>query len=368
MSEALRVSEGSLHDKGDGPGCRVGRPGGETSAKIMTTPSCSDNCAGLDVAAATLQLSACLRASRFRCCLRNDPTGHRELLRRLPPGTRVCLEATGLHHLEVATALVRAGRPVQVLNPRAAKDYQRSRLVRAKTDGIDADGLLDHAQHQPFAPWTPPPSAHLALRQISRRLVQLAQLRTAEHNRLWALGALGREVEPLRRELRQSLRQVRARTETLVRQALALVQADPGLNARLEWLCSLKGIAQRSALLLLGELSVLPADMSAPQWVAHAGLDPAPFESGQSVHAPRHLSRQGNAYLRAALYMPALVAARWNAPVHAYYLRLLTRGLPKMSALCAVMRKLLHAIWGMFRHGQPFDPSRFSPDHSLITA
>jgi len=53
---------------------------------------------------------------------------------------------------------------------------------------------------------------------------------------------------------------------------------------------------------------LLPGDLAAPQWVAHAGLDPRPYESGISVHRPRCITKVGNRYLRAALYMPALVA------------------------------------------------------------
>jgi len=121
-----------------------------------------------------------------------------------------------------------------------------------------------------------------------------------------------------------------------------------------------QGNRPRSALLLLGELLLLPADMNPRQWCAHCGLDPAPFDSGTSVHAPRHISKQGNPHIRAALYMPALVAVRWNPPVRAHYQRLLARGKPKLVALVAIMRKLLHAIWGMVRHQQPFDPARFS--------
>jgi transposase len=70
---------------------------------------------------------------------------------------------------------------------------------------------------------------------------------------------------------------------------------------------SASGIGPPSAIKLIGELMVLPADMQAAQWVAHAGLDPRPHESG-TTHKPRRISKAGNHYLREALYMPALVA------------------------------------------------------------
>ena len=66
--------------------------------------------------------------------------------------------------------------------------------------------------------------------------------------------------------------------------------------------------AAASAMRLMAELLVLPEDMRAPQWVAHAGLDPRPLDSGTSIHKTRRIIKVGNRYLRAALHMPALVA------------------------------------------------------------
>jgi transposase len=52
------------------------------------------------------------------------------------------------------------------------------------------------------------------------------------------------------------------------------------------------------------------------------------------------------------LYLPALVASRYQPQVREFYERL------QQQALLAVARKLLHAIYGMFRTLQPFDGTR----------
>ena len=44
------------------------------------------------------------------------------------------------------------------------------------------------------------------------------------------------------------------------------------------------------------------------------------------------------------LFMPALVALHRSAQVTAYVERRVVRGKPKLKAVVAVMRKLLHAI------------------------
>ena len=68
------------------------------------------------------------------------------------------------------------------------------------------------------------------------------------------------------------------------------------------------------------------------------------------MRRPNRLSRAGNRHLRSALYMPALAALRWEPHLRGFYEHLVNRGKRKKQALLAVARKLLHAIYGMFRN------------------
>jgi transposase len=95
--------------------------------------------------------------------------------------------------------------------------------------------------------------------------------------------------------------------------------------------------------------------MDVRRWVAYAGLDPREYSSGTSVQKKVRISKAGNKHLRRALYMPALVAVQHQPQVRAYYEHLQARGKTKMQALVATMRKLLHAIYGMFKHHRLFD-------------
>jgi transposase len=149
------------------------------------------------------------------------------------------------------------------------------------------------------------------------------------------------------------------RIERMHQSGLTLVRGVPALATKVAHLVSAKGIAEASAMRLLAELLVLPDDLAAPQWVAHAGLDPRPYESGTSVHRPRRISKVGNRHLRAALYMPALVAIQHEPNVKAFYDKLVAAAKKPMQAVVAVMRKLLHAIWGMLKHDQDFDGEKF---------
>jgi transposase len=148
----------------------------------------------------------------------------------------------------------------------------------------------------------------------------------------------------------------------LLRMARELVQQDAELTRRHALLLSTPGIAETSALQLLAELHSFGVEATARQWVAYAGLDPREHTSGSSVAKKPRISRKGNSNLRRALFMPALVAAQREPHLKAFYERLLARGKAKRQAQVAVMRKLLCAIFGMFKHNQPFDGSK------LVTA
>jgi hypothetical protein len=57
---------------------------------------------------------------------------------------------------------------------------------------------------------------------------------------------------------------------------------------------------------------------------------------------------------RAMLFLAAQSAARWDAPLKAFYARLVAHGKPKKAALAAVARKLLTAVNAMVRDQEPW--------------
>ena len=309
---------------------------------------------GIDVAARELVVAT----SRGQWVFENTVEGHRRLVRKLTKGggrARVVVESTGIYHLDLALALHEAkGTQVMVANPRAVRDFGRARFQRSKTDRADAAVLLAFAERMPFEPWHPPPPEIQELRALARRISALTRTGAQERNRLHA--ARHRRV---REDIESLIGELARRVDQLSQQALEIVHAHEALARRFEHLVSVKGIGPTSALRLLAELSVLPADMTARQWVAHAGLDPRHHQSGTSVSKPARISKVGNAHVRAALYMPALVAIQHEPNVTAFYDALIARGKKPKQAIVAVMRKLLHAIYGMLSHDQDFDGEKF---------
>ena len=293
----------------------------------------------------------------------NTAAGHKKFIRWATKSghpARVCLEATGIYSLEFALALHHAKNvEVMVVNPRAIKDFVRSCMQRAKTDAVDAGGILDYLERMPFVAWQPPAPEVLELQAINRRIAQLTTELAREKNRRHASEFAGAGADAIADDIEVNIRHLERRLERMHDSGLCLVRGVPALATKLAHLVSTKGIGEASAMRLLAELLVLPDDLAAPQWVAHAGLDPRPYESGTSINRPRRISKVGNRHLRAALYMPALVAIQHEPNVKAFYDKLVAAGKKPMQAVVAVMRKLLHAIWGMLKHDQDFDGEKF---------
>jgi len=302
-------------------------------------------------------------APRLRREFPNTPQGDEALVRWLAVPVsrrvRVVMEATGLYGLDLALRLdAEASVELMVANPRAVRHFAQALMKRSKNDPIDTDVLVEFARRMPFHRWVRPSAAALVLHALARRLESLTEMHAAEKNRRHAAQLSPALPAVVVRDLQRSLRSLERALQRLTRQAVDLIGQDPDLNLRYQLLLSACGIGPTSAVQILAELAVLAADLNVRQWVAQAGLDPRQYSSGSSVHKKTRISKTGNRHLRRALYMPALVAIRHQPHLRAFYLHLLARGKAKMQALVAVMRKLLHAIYGMFKHHQPFDGTK----------
>ena len=279
------------------------------------------------------------------------------LARKAPDGW-VVMEATGVYHWQAATLAHAAGLQVAVVNPKVTANFAKALGQRNKTDQVDAQVLLRYAQTASLVTWQPPRRAVIELRAISRHLLVLAQQQVASRNRLHAEEAMGEAPAFVLRAYRQEVARLEKQIDQASAEAMKIIRADPDLKAQFVALDSIRGVAQASAIALLGELAGLPQEMTARACVAHAGLDVRQHQSGTSVAKPGRITKHGNRHLRRALYMPALVAINHDPHAKAFYERLKAKGKKPLQALCAVMRKLLTAAWALMKSRGTYDGSR----------
>lgn len=289
----------------------------------------------------------------------NTEQGRLAVSRYLPKRghvVRVCLESTGTYGLDLALKLDETdGVEVMVNNPRAVRRFAQALMKRGKSDRIDGDVLLEFAQRMPFSRWQRPSATALELRAISRRIKSVTQACTAEKNRLHAASVSKTTPRIVRLDLKKSIDRHQKSIASLTAAAVKLITQEPTLKTNFQLLISATGIAKASAIQILGEIGALSNDLHSRQWVAHAGIDPRHESSGTSVEKKPRISKAGNKYLRAALFMPALVARHHDPNMRAFANKLQAKGKKPIQVIVAVMRKLLVGLYGVLKTQQPFD-------------
>lgn len=295
----------------------------------------------------------------------NSTSGHKALvayLLREHERARLCLEASGNYSLDLALTLqAHPHIEVSLVNPRRARRFAESLGERSTTDPVDARVLCEYAERMPWEAWQPPSWRALGLRAIRRAIEALGVMHTQEKNRAHALASSQALPAMVFQEMQRHQPYLEHRMERLRREALRLITRNRELDRRFRLMLTVPGIAQTSALQILGELAVLSDTLDARQWVAFSGIDPSQFTAGSSVEKRPRIRRGGSRHLRRALYMPALVALRREPHLRGFYQRLLSRGKARLQAVVAVMRKLLHALFAMFRSNQSYDGSKLCP-------
>jgi transposase len=268
----------------------------------------------------------------------------------------VCLEATGRYEMGVAHFLHTAGHLVSLVNPLRIKKYRESTLSRHKTDKDDAALIAEFCRTQSPRLWSPPNSDWLELQVMVRHL---SALQTALRQTLNRLSAQ-LPSETVAALLREHIALLKAQLASLKRAIHTFIVQHPLLKQQHDLLISIGGIGSLTAARLLAEIPDIHGFDSARQLAAYGGTTPAHFQSGSSVRKPSHLAKTANGRLRDALYFPAIVAMRHNPIIRAFCQRLLAQGKPPKLVVVAAMRKLLHLVFGVLKHHQPFDPHYLS--------
>jgi transposase len=300
---------------------------------------------GIDVSKAHLDV-ALRPGATFR--LANDPDGHAALVERLRPlaPALIVLEATGGLELPALAALAAAGLPAAAVNPRQARDFAKATGQLAKTDRLDAATLAHFAEAVRPTPRPLPAADQRALDALVGRRRQLVGMRVMEGNRRSACAdpvvraAIDRHLAWLDRELADTDGDLGA-----------AIQASPVWRAQDELLQSIPGFGPQVSRTLLAALPEL-GTLSAPRLTALVGLAPYADDSG-GRRGSRHI-RGGRADVRRVLYLAALSAVRFNAPLKAFGGRLADKGKKAKVVLVAVARKLLVIANAMLRSGQPW--------------
>lgn len=315
---------------------------------------------GIDVAKAKLD---CMlfnpdSGKHYSKVVSNDTKGFAALLmwlrsRHVEPGqVHVVMEATGVYHESAALCFSDAGLRVSVINPAQMRHYAQGLAVYTKTDKVDSLVIARYgAMVQPPAWQAPAPN----VRQLKALVARLQALQADEQRELnrREKTRVACEGELVEQSLQRHLTYIGQEIQRVQQAIGEHIDKDPDLKTDYKLLVSIPAVGDKTAIHMLSIMHCHHFD-SAEQLAAFLGLYPVQQESGSSVHKRSRMAKNGNGKVRAVLYMASLSATRCNAQTQALYTRLCAKAKPKMVALGAVMRKLVHQCFGVIKHQTPY--------------
>jgi transposase len=264
----------------------------------------------------------------------NTPAGHKALSRWIGERpVRVVYEPTGPYHRKLEVALAAAQMPIVKVNPRQAKRFADAIGQLAKTDRLDAAMLARMGALLGLEPRPVRTAILNDLKDLHLAREALVKDRTAARNRAKSI-----TLALIRRHNTARLKQIEEQLTAIDAAILALISADPDLAPRFAILVSIPGVAAVTAAMLVTEMPEL-GHLEPKQAAALAGLAPIARQSGQ--WKGKAFVQGGRRQVRQALYMPALVAMRFNPDLKAKYNKLIAAGKAPKQAITAVMRKLV---------------------------
>ena len=311
--------------------------------------------AGIDVSKETLDISLYNGGKHDNITIANDKKSFVKFLKKYSSDDlQIVMEATGIYHLRIALEAHDLGYFVSVVNPLIIKRYGEMKMLRAKTDRVDARLIAEYGYEQSPKEFTPHSDDRMVLFQLLKAIEDLYKTRTEFRNRLESYThgyPVSKEVGKTYRSMVQKIDREIERLKKKLQDSL-----DTHFPDQSSKLTSIKGVGKMTASMIMVFYGNFEQFETAKQAVSFAGLNPHPRQSGTSVKRGSSISKRGHALIRKTLYMSALSAKKHNPVYREYYERLLASGKSKKVALVAVAHKLLRHIFAIVKYDREWDP------------
>lgn len=270
------------------------------------------------------------------------------------PEPHVVLEATGNYSMKVVFALCENQVPVSVLNPKQSKGFIQGVLLSiTKTDAKDACALALYGQLNKPKTYRLPSDKMLEITQLRVYLKQLKKQQASISNQLHALEFHVRPLAYVRESLEESLTLCKRQIQDTEKRLLSI--SEDCFDEAYRLATSVVGVGPAIAQALLVATNGLREFENEKQLAKFVGVCATQCESGSSIKKRGSISKTGDPYLRALLYMGARSAKRYNQPCKLLYERLRRKGKCHKVAMLAVCNKMLRQIFAVVKSGVEFD-------------
>lgn len=320
---------------------------------------------GIDVGKRELHCHIIAGNTHHKHCFPNTKKDRKTLIKWLKEhvlleDTVVCIEHTGHYGralcFELADTKISA---LFVVNPRLIKAFGQQRLRRSKTDSADAKLIAEFIkkEHDELHVWEPPSKTQQSIAPLSRHSENLTRQRAKLKTQLQTT-----DCKLLQQSIIRMIKHHDKEIASIEQKIDKLIASDEQLATQKKLIISTPSLGEGTARTLLSEISDINAFDDARQFAAWVGVTPKHFQSGTSGSTRTPISKIGNTRIRRALYLPAMNAMTYNPIIKKFADRLRKNGKTGQQIIIAVMRKLLHILYGILTSGQDFNPNHLNPN------
>ena len=313
---------------------------------------------GIDVSKEKLDLSVFDGRNHKMVNVMNKKKNIEDLLKNYKDSKNDCLfvmEATGVYHLQLATTLHDQGFKVGVINPLIIKRFAQMKMMRAKTDKVDARVIAEYGYEQEVSLFKPHSKERQRIIRILKAIDAFIGTKEGYRNRLEALAQDPLQAKSVIKNYKQLIRNIEKMIEKFEVELLRIVK-EHYLDTY-ERLLTIRGVGNKTAVVIIGFFGKFEDFENSKQVASFIGVNPSPRESGSSVKGRGRISRQGNSYLRKQLYMTSLSAMQHNRSCKELYERLISKGKEHKVCRVAVVNKLIKQIFAILKYDRIYDPN-----------
>lgn len=263
------------------------------------------------------------------------------------------MEATGVYYENLAYFLVRNKFSLSVVLAKKVKNFSKTLDNKSKTDDIDAANQTQYGLEKKLKPWILPTGNFKELKELTREYRSIKESIVTIQNQLHAKSYSYEANKETVKRLNQHKEFLQQQLKQVMEQIKKLIKSDNELNERINTVLSIKGVGLITLLTTVAETNGFALIKNKNQLTSYAGYDIIHDQSGTHTGKTR-ISKQGNANIRRALYMPVLSAVRFNSNLKNIYIRLCKTKVNKKIAMIAVARKLLILIYCLWKKNEKF--------------
>lgn len=268
------------------------------------------------------------------------------------------IEPTGRYGEIVAEYFHKRKTRVFLAQPLKFSKYAESHEIRIRSDRKAAYLLAEYCKERSdkLPQWQPKTNLEWELRDTVVLIRSLTKRTVAIRCQL----ACGLRSKFVKQQLEAELAMAESNLEQTLGRAKELIGQHPVLSNDFTLLCTIPGIADRSAVTLL-TLIDFRRFRSSRSLACFLGLTSRKHASGISVREKDRISKRGSAAVRGALFMPARAARVHNPQIRQFSERLLAQGKHDFTVQMAVIRKLVVTAWSVIHSQTAWDANHVNP-------